>query len=479
MLLIAGALVWVTAGCAGTPPDKIPITTSSSEAMEYYLQGRDLADKLQERESIEYFEKAIAADPDFAMAHLNLALVQPTAKGFFEQLDKAMALVDEVTEGEQLQIRAVRAIADAHPTKQIGFYQQLVEAFPNDERAHNLLANSLFDQQEYARAIPEYEAATRIAPDFSQPYNQMGYAHRFLGNFNEAQNAFRKYIDLIPDDPNPYDSFAELLMKMGRLDASIEQYQKALSLNPNFVASHIGIATDFNLKGEHQNARDQLQQLYDIARDDGERRTALFAMAVSYVDEGDMERAMEQLAKRYAVAEGIDDVSAMSADLVTMGLCLFESGRYDDALVRFESARDIILTSGLSQEIKDNAELGFLYNSALIAMKKQDFAAAHTQAEQYLAGATAKNSYNQIRLAHQLAAMIALEEEDFEGALTELEQASQLNPYNHYRMAQAYAGKGDLEQAQEHCRIAAEFNALNNMNYAFIRAKANQWLAEM
>jgi tetratricopeptide (TPR) repeat protein len=86
---------------------------------------------------------------------------------------------------------------------------------------------------------------------------------------------------------------------------------------------------------------------------------------------------------------------------------------------------------------------------------------------------------NQIRLAHQLAGMIALEAKDYDTALKELAQASQLNPYNLYRMSLAHSGKGDAKKARELCKKAAEFNALNNMNYAFIRQKAHQLLDSM
>jgi len=478
-MITAGALLLIVSGCGGTPTDKIPITTSSAEAMDYFVQGRDLAERLQAQESIQYFEKAIAADPQFAMAYLNLSLVEPTRKGLFEQLDKAMALVDQVTEGERLQILGIRAAVDADPMKQRELYQKLVDDYPNDERAHNLLANHYFGQQEYALAIPEFEAATRIAPEFSQPYNQLGYAHRFMSNLGEAQNAFRRYIDLIPDDPNPYDSYAELLMKMGRYDASIEEYHKALTLNSHFVASHLGIATNYNLKGEHADARKQLQELYDMARDDGERRAALFAMAVSYVDEGDMNHAMEQMDRQFVLAEAIDDASAMSGDLIAMGNCLFEAGRYEEARAKYEQARMVILESDLAQEIKDNAELTFLYNIATIDTKNGDFVAAHAKADRYAEAVTAKNNILQMRLAHQLAGMIALEEQDYDDALAELEQANQLNPYNRYRMALACQGKGDLEGAREHCKAAAEFNALNNINYAYVRNMAHERLASM
>jgi hypothetical protein len=43
--------------------------------------------------------------------------------------------------------------------------------------------------------------------------HQLGYAYRFLDRFADAEAAFKKYTELIPTDPNPYDSSAELLPK--------------------------------------------------------------------------------------------------------------------------------------------------------------------------------------------------------------------------------------------------------------------------
>ena len=62
--------------------DKIPVTTASEKALEHFLKGRDLQERLQGQESITYFQKAVEEDPDFAMAWYYLALVSPSAREF-------------------------------------------------------------------------------------------------------------------------------------------------------------------------------------------------------------------------------------------------------------------------------------------------------------------------------------------------------------------------------------------------------------
>ncbi|WP_372645470.1 tetratricopeptide repeat protein, partial [Ancylomarina sp.] len=459
---------------------KIPITTSSDEALNHYLQGLALSDKYLNEESIPYYEKAIAADPDFAMAYLNLSFVQASTKEFYEYFNIAVALVDHVSEGERLQIIGWNALYnDAKPLKQREYFQKLVEAYPNDERSHYLLGLSYNGQQEWEPAIEAFKKATKIAPDFSPPYNIMGYAYMFLENYSEAEKAFKKYAELIPDDPNPQDSYAELLMKMGKYDKSIEHYNKALDLDPNFIISYAGIASNLNYKKKHVEARKQLQKYYDMAHNDGERSNACFAMAVSYVDEGHLDQALMELKNKYDLDEKIEDAGAMSRDLMNMGDVLLEMGNYDKAMAKFDKAVQVIEESNLKNEVKENFKRFYLYNAGYVASMKKDFVTAKAKSEEFRKQAEAMKNLNLIRFSHQLAGIIALEEKDYDKATEELQQANQQNPYNLYRMALAYKYKGDNEKAKKLCTKAAKFNALSNLNYAFIRNKAENLLAGM
>jgi tetratricopeptide (TPR) repeat protein len=373
-----------------------------------------------------------------------------------------------------MNILAVQAAVNGYPMKQREILLKLIEKYPDDERAHDLLGNHYFALQDYALAIDEYKKAVRIKPDLSQSYNNMGYAYRFLEHFTDAEKAFKRYIELIPDDPNPYDSYAELLMKIGKYDASIENYQTALDIDPHFVASHIGIACNLNFKGNHKEARKQLMQLQDIARDTGERRAAHFATAVSYADEENLDMALSELKKQYMIAANLEDANAMSGDLNLMGTILLEMNKPGKAILKFEDALKIMELSDLSKEIKKNARRNNLYFMGKVALKNKDFTEAETKASEFLKATQSMNNINQIRLAHELLGMIALEEKNDDKAIAELQQANLQNPYNLYRIGIAYKRKGDREMAKEYFMKTAKFNALNSLNYAFIRSKAQK-----
>jgi tetratricopeptide (TPR) repeat protein len=453
---------------------KLPMTTKSEKAREYYLKGRDLAEKLRGQESKEYFEKAVAEDPDFAIAHLNLSFVQPTAQGFFDEFNKALALADKVSEGERFWILGIQAANNGNTIEQERYYKKLVDLYPKDERVIALLGNFYFGQQKYAKAIEHYEKSLAINPDFSQPYNQLGYAYRFQDNYDKAGEAFKKYIALIPDDPNPHDSYAELLMKMGKYDESIKHYQKALQINPRFVASYLGMASDYNFKGEHAMARQQLQKLYDNAENSAQKRFALFAQAVSYADEGDLDQALKSVQKQLDIAAAINDYPLMAGDYITQGLIYVQMEDYDQARAMFENSLKMNQKADITEKAKEFARMNYNYFDGLVALRQGDVIRAREISKKYIQLAEKWGNPFQIRLAHELAGLIAMDAGDYSLALKELQQANQQDPYNVYRIAMVYKGLGDMKNAKAWFKKAAEYNALNNLNMAFIRNKAHK-----
>lgn len=453
---------------------KIPVTTISEEARKEFLQGRDLNEKLLVQDSIQHFDKALSLDPNFALAELNRAQVSPTGTEFFAHLKKAVSLADKASNGERLLILATDAGTNGNTVKQKEYLDQLVSAYPNDERAHFSLAAYHFGQQEMPQAIEHYKKATELDPKYSSAYNLLGYAYRQNADYANAEQAFKKYIELIPRDPNPYDSYAELLLKMGRFDEAITQYRKALEIDSNFINSHQGIGAALMYQGKASEAAAEIQKINDKARSDAELRTALFALTVVDVDSGNMAKALEDMDKQYALGEKTNDIPAMTGDLQFKGNILLEMGKFDDAKTQFERLLKMTEDSNLSKEIKDNAKLFHHYNLAQVALGKKDFATAKTEAEAFRTGTDALKNPFQTRLAHEIAGRIALDEKDYDKAIAELQQANQQNPYDLYRLCQAHQGKGDGAKAKEFCTKAAAFNSLPQLNLAFIRTKASK-----
>ncbi|MFN2421354.1 MAG: tetratricopeptide repeat protein [Gemmatimonadota bacterium] len=468
LLLALGLPALASAQGDAVREDKIPITSASEEARGLYIEARDMAEKLRARDARPVYDQAIAADPTFALAYYGRALAAATNADFFANLEKAMANVDEASEGEQLLIRALDAGVRGEPDEQLQLLQQLVETHPNDERAHNALAGAYIGRQEYEKAIAEFERATEIDPEYSSSYNNLGYAQRAVGNYAAAEEAFKRYIELIPDDPNPHDSYAELLMKMGRHDESIAEYRAALAADPEFTFSYVGIATNQMLMGQGDAARTTLQELYDKAPDSGVRRQALINKATSYLHEGNIDAAMAALGEAHAIAEGESDWLAVSGDHQLMGDVQLFAGNADEAAAHYAQA----LESGEKADVPEGVKAGIRkndhFNKARVALAKGDVAAAETGAAAYheVAGAPFE-----VWQDHELMGRIALAKGDAATALTHFEASNQQNPEVLYAIAEAQKAAGDAAAAREAAERAANFNQLG-FAYGYIRPMA-------
>jgi len=453
--------------------DKIPITTSSEEARTLYLKGRDLAEKLRATDAHKFYEQAIAKDKNFALAYLGLATSSGTTKEFIEATTHAASLAGQVSEGERHMLLGLEAGMKGNPPALLSEYTELVRLYPNDERAHNLLANAYFGRQDYETAVTHFVKATSINPSFSQPYNQMGYAYRFLEKYDQAEQAFKKYVELIPGDPNPYDSYGELLMKVGRFDESIKMYGKALAIDPNFIASHIGIGNDYLCMGKTDQARAEFAKLMAVARNTGERRQARFWNAASYVHDGATDKAIAELKAEYALADAEHDYASMSADLTLMGDVLREAGRPDDALAKYNEAVATIEKAQAPEEVKAVTRRNHLFEEARVAVAKGDVAVAKTKAAEYAKQVSVKQAPFEVRQLHEVNGMIALAEKRHADAVKELKQANQQDPRVLYLTATALQGAGDGKQAATLAAKASKFNGLS-FNYGYVRNKANK-----
>ncbi len=461
---------------AATSGEKVPITTSSEEARQLSLQGRDANEKLRGADAYVLFEKAVAKDPNFASGYLGMANSAPTTQAFFAALKQAVALSDKVSVGEQLMIRGLQAGITGDVAGQRRMYTELVEKYPADERALTLVGIYYFGNQDYPTAIKYLTKAVELDPTFTTPYNQLAYAYRFEGKYPEAEKAFKKYIEVLPGDPNPYDSYAEFLMKVGRFDESIASYRKALEVDPTFVASLIGIAHDQMFQGKGDEARKTLRQMLTGARNDGERRQALFWTAQSYVLEGRSGDAVRTVGEERAIAEKSGDLASQSGDAALVGNIQLHAGNLDAAAASFAEATKLMDKAAVPAEVKEANHRNSLFNTARVALKRGDLKTAHEQAARYQAQVDVKKVPFEMKLVNELLGTIALAERQYDTALNGLAKANQQSPRVLYLTAMALQGKGDTQRARATAQAVADFNALDPV-YAFVRPAAQKMLA--
>jgi tetratricopeptide (TPR) repeat protein len=453
----------------------IPITTSSDAAREHYLAGREMADKFHFAEARSHFAQALEADPDFALAYYDTANAAATNQQFFDNMREAKARVDSVSEGERQLILAAAAGVDSDPASQQQHLEALVAAYPEDPRAHTALATFEFGRQEFSQAIGHFRQAAALDPEYSQPHNMLGYALRSIGDTAGAEKEFQAYIALLPGEANPYDSYAELLMKLGRFEESIDNYRKALAADPTFTSAFIGIANNQIFMGAPADARATLAQALSAATDDGQRSNALLWTAWSHVHEKDYDAALTALAQRAELSRARNDLSQLSGDLNLMGNVLDYAGRFDEAAARYAESLAAIDGADVDDSVKAAVYRNTLADEARAALLAGDAELAAAKVAEFGEQVAALGVPFEVRLHSELQALLALAQGDAAAAIEHLQQVGDQDPRVLYELAEAQQVAGDTAGARATCELAANWNALS-ATYAYVRADAREML---
>jgi serine/threonine protein kinase/tetratricopeptide (TPR) repeat protein len=167
---------------AGRHQEKKPAPaggTWSLQAQEAYRKGRSLwatREQQAHKQAIEYFEQAIALDPNYAQAYAGLADTYPL-------------------------------IAD------------------NDR----LIARS----EDYAKARAAAKKAIELDPTLAEPHAALGLvAMNYEYDWATAEREYKRAIELNPNYPTGHHWYAEFLITQGRLDESLTEIKRARELDP-------------------------------------------------------------------------------------------------------------------------------------------------------------------------------------------------------------------------------------------------------
>jgi serine/threonine protein kinase/tetratricopeptide (TPR) repeat protein len=256
------------------------VTTHSLEAYRLYSEGIDAYTHYRNTEAQNLLQQAIAIDPSFALAYLRLADVaarlrdDATAGGL---LAKIGGLAHRLPERLRLHWQAADAEQRGDAAKAIAVFDTLVGRYPDDEEAYFRLSvvQSRKDAETARRTL---ERGIKANPRSTRLRNQYGYALLWAARYPEALREFEACVGLAPDEPNTYDSLAEAYLVIGEPEKSLEHYQKALAIDPNF-SSRLGRAWAFAMLGRYDEAVEDLRVLGLRERTDVPRHNITYAKA--------------------------------------------------------------------------------------------------------------------------------------------------------------------------------------------------------
>jgi tetratricopeptide (TPR) repeat protein len=425
----------------------MPVTTSSPKARELFERALgDYENLYLERANIGW-RAAVEADPSFALAYGFISYnSNDPAEGSVARA-KAKLLAPKASPGEQLLIQWITSVKENKFVAGISAMNDMQEMFPKDKRLAFLAGNWMMGQNSYEQAQKTLERALAIDKNYPPVLNDLAYCYAYSRKFPQAFEVMDRYVAVLPNLPNPQDSYAEILRMSGNFDAALEHYRAALKIDPQFDYSQLGLGDTYALMGNQAQARLEYEKAIRQAYTDADRLSYALQSATTFERENnpaDADKAFVAAADR-AHATGFDLIEAQAYRMMS----LYQA---DDAMALkyLASAEDALTHNAEKMALSDREDerARILRYRAVRAghAGNQDLAAQTLQQLETMAGgnhsAAVQSSY------HGAAGTLLMSKEKVPEAIAHLEEDED-NPYSLELLSQAYSITGADEKRHE------------------------------
>ena len=296
-----------------TPQEQVRLASArpvNPEAHEAYLKGRYFWNKRTEeglKKSLEYFQKAIDVDPNYALGYAGLAdsygilgnnghlpprETHPKAKA---AALKALELNDNVAEAHS----TLAAVMEEYDFDWAGAEKQhkrAIELNPNCATAHHYYAWHLAHRERVEESITEIKRAQELDPLSLIINMNVGRMLYYGRRYDEAIEQYRKTLEMDPNLPWAHYLLGVAYEQKGMHGESIAELQKAVSPSEINTIRLAALARAYALDGRRSKALKILHQLKELSK---RRYVQPVFVALIYEALGDKDRAFLWLEKAY------------------------------------------------------------------------------------------------------------------------------------------------------------------------------------
>lgn len=208
-------------------------TTRSPEAEEELEKGLSALMKIYWSDAHQHFARAVELDDQFTVAKAYLSS--------FSHGEEQERLISEVKSADLAALpRRERFIVDhllALIAGQGDEVERVVDEYllsaPDDPLARLQSCNVSWRAEDWDRAAACYRELLERYPNWVLAQYRLGLISQARGRFSDAEEQFRTYIYVAPDQANPYVALGRLLTLLGRYGEAEQALEKAVDIKPD------------------------------------------------------------------------------------------------------------------------------------------------------------------------------------------------------------------------------------------------------
>lgn len=282
---------------------EIPVTTSSDAAYQAFTEGREAYEMGRIGDARVLVDKALKADPGFALGYLYKAYLAGSAEDWKSALELAIRHSSKVSEGEKLLVGIEEAWQAGDPGKRFELAKTLVDRYPGDVRAHLMLAG----EYQLRKQVNLYRDRVNQAI-LADPRSPLGYralAVSWLFNlpldFDLAEKYMVEYASLRPGEAIALLSVGDVCRAKMQFLKAYTAYTTALQLDP---LSGVGLSKRGYMNtylGQLNEARSDFEKANSLTGG-GSQIEAPNNNLVCFFFCGNVKRAAEELQKMHSPA---------------------------------------------------------------------------------------------------------------------------------------------------------------------------------
>jgi serine/threonine-protein kinase len=281
---------------------------TNSESYQLYLQGRyhwnkRSADGL--KQGIEYFNRALEKDPNYAPAYsgladcywlLNVYNVGPATQWNVKAREaamKALALDDTLAEAHA-SLASISYRYDWNWAEAEQHFKRALQLNPNYPTAHQWYSAMLAAMGRADEANAEARKAHDLEP-FSLTINSdLGRHQYFARQFEQALATHRKSVEMDQRFPRAHFELGYVLMQLKKPEEAVKEFQQSLAFEKDRLEALSGLGYAYAVLGDKKQALQVVEQLNEIAK---RRYLSRYHFAIIYAGLGERAQALDDLEK--------------------------------------------------------------------------------------------------------------------------------------------------------------------------------------